>query len=417
MSFHRYAVLFGAACAACLAAPAHAQLASPAGALTLEDALRRAVADAPALQASDAAQRAADAAIRQADRGINPVLDFQLENALGSGLYQGIDRSEATLSFGQTLEWGGDRQARTQLSVRQGERVRVEADAVRQDLLMDVEETYVSVQRASAERMVAEERLSIAKEIATTVEKRVEAARDPLLASSRSLTLVAEAEIAVESARRSEASAKERLASFWGGGALFEVETASFSQSGVSSSAGMQASPELAAAQAAQREADARIEVERARSKLDPTVSAGVRYFNDNSEAAFVVGLSIPLGLNDNHSAAIDRASAESQRARLETEALRRNLERQVATARSQMDIAASEVASLDARLIPSAEEAVDRARQGYNQGGFSYLDVLDAQRVLSNARLQRISALSSYHRARVALKRLLGGYSAEAGQ
>lgn len=417
MSFHRYATLFGAACVASLTAPAHAQLASPAAALTLEDAFSRAVADAPVLKASSAAQRAADAAIRQADRGPNPILDFQLENALGSGLYQGIDRSEGTLSLSQTLEWGGDREARTQLSVRQRERVRIDGDAIRQDLLMDVEEAYVGVQRAVAERLVAEERLNIARDIAATVEKRVEAARDPLLASSRSLTLVAETEIAVESARRTEASAKDRLSSFWGGDTAFEVEAASFMQAPASNVTAGSASPELAAAQAAQREADARIEVERARSKLDPTVSAGVRYFNDNSEAAFVVGLSIPLGVNDNNSAAIDRASAESQRARLETEALRRNIERQVATARSQMDIAASETASLDARLIPSAQEAVDRARQGYNQGGFSYLDVLDAQRVLSGARLQRISALSSYHRARVALKRLLGGYSAAAGQ
>ena len=81
------------------------------------------------------------------------------------------------------------------------------------------------------------------------------------------------------------------------------------------------------------------------------------------------------------------------------------------------MNIAAREIVAIDERLIPAAEEAVERAREGYNQGGFSYLDVLDAQRVLSTARLQRISALDSYHRARTALKRLLGGYAAGAVQ
>ncbi len=417
MSFHRYAVLFGAACAACSPAPAYAQAASPTGALTLDDAFARALADAPVLNAAKAAERAADAAVRQADRGLNPTLDFQLENALGTGLYQGLDRTEGTLSFSQAIERGGDRKARTELSMRQGERVKIQTDVSRQDLLMDVEAAYIDVQRAAAERLIAEERLAIAREIAATVQRRVEAARDPLLASSRSLTLVAETEIAVENAHRSEQAAKERLASFWGGAAAFDVEAASFNLAITSGNTTGAGSPELAAARALEKEAHARIDVERARAKVDPTVSAGVRYFSDNSEAAFVVGISIPLGINDNNSAAVERASAEDQRAHLETEALRRNLDRQIATARSQMDIAVGEIRSLDERLLPTAQEAVERARQGYNQGGFSYLDVLDAQRVLSNARMQRISALSSYHRARVALKRLAGEYTAIAAQ
>lgn len=413
MSFHRYAVLLGTVCAACpVVAPAYAQPASPADELTLAQALSRAVADAPVARVTAASMIAADAAVRQADRGLNPTIDFQLENALGTGFYSGISRTEGTLSFSQTIERGGDRRARTELAERQGDRLKIDGDIALQDLQMEVETAYVDAQRAVSERVVAEERLAIAREISSTVDRRVQAARDPLLAASRSLTLVAEAEIAVENARRSEQAAKERLASFWGGVASFDVETVSFLQTSTPGRLSADNTPEMQAARAAEREAEARIAVERAKSKLDPTVSAGVRYFNDRNEAAFVVGFSIPLGINDNNSAAVDRASAESQRAHLQTDVLRRNTERLIASARSQMDIAANEVASLDARLVPTAQQAVERAQQGYAQGGFSYLDVLDAQRVLSNARLQRISALSSYHRARTALKRLLGEYA-----
>lgn len=152
-----------------------------------------------------------------------------------------------------------------------------------------------------------------------------------------------------------------------------------------------------------------------ARAKQDPTLSAGLRLFNDIDETAFVVGISIPLGIFDNNSAAIDRAGAQKQQARLETDALRRSLAREAASARSQLEIARAEIEALDARLLPSAEEAVARAREGYEQGGFSYLDVLDAQRVLSDARLQRISALHSFHRAHAALSRLTGGYASAA--
>lgn len=418
MSFNRYAALLGPACAACFAAaPAYAQVQSFAGVLTLDDAFARALAGAPVLRVADAARQASAASVRQADRGLNPTIDVMVENALGTGLYQGLDRTEGTLTFSQTIERGGDRAARTQLAMRQGERSRLQGEVAVQDLLLEVETSYIDAQRAAAERVVAEERLAIAREVAATVTRRVEAARDPLLAASRSQTQVAEAEIALETARLLEGAAKARLASFWGGALQFEVETASFNQATPLIPVNGRSAPEVEAAHAAEHEADAQVAVERARARPDPTLSAGVRYFNQDREAALVVGVSIPLGINDDNSGAVDRAAAESQRVRFETEALRRNVERQLSAASSQIEIAASEIAAIDGRLLPAAQEAVARARDGYMQGGFSYLDVLDAQRVLANARLQRISVLTSYHRARAALKRLQGGYPAAPGQ
>lgn len=419
MSVYHHAALLGAACVACLAPgqTAHGQASAERPQISLDDAFARALGETPVLRASEAAREAADAGIRQADRGLNPSIDFLLENALGTGLYQGIDRTEATLTLNQTLEWGGDREARTQLAVRQGQRVRALGDVSRQDLLHQVEMAYIDAQRSQADLLAAEERLALAREVAATVAQRVGAARDPLLAASRSNTLVAEAEIAVENTRLADLAARDNLALFWDGATDFQIDMSTFDSLSGLEVAGASLAPEIVASRAAQQEAESRIAVERARSTLDPTVSAGLRYFRDGSEAAFVVGFSIPLGINDNNSAAVAKASADSSRARFETEILERNFERQAASARSQMNIAAREVAAIDERLVPAAEEAVERARAGYNQGGFSYLDVLDAQRVLSAARLQRNSALDSYHRANAVLKRLLGGYAASAPQ
>ncbi len=419
MSVFHHAALLGAACAACLAPgqTAHGQTPAERPQINLDDAFARSLRDTPVLRASEASREAADATIRQADRGLNPSIDFLLENALGTGLYQGIDRTEATLTFNQTLEWGGDREARTQLAVRQGHRVQALGDVARQNLLHDVEIAYIDAQRAQADLLAAGERLALAREVAATVARRVEAARDPLLAASRSNTLVAEAEIAAENARLADVAARDNLALFWVGASDFQIDMSTFDSVPDLEIDGASLAPEILVSRAAQQEAEARIAVERARSTLDPTVSAGLRYFRDGSEAAFVVGFSIPLGVNDNNSAAVARASAESSRARLETEILERNFDRQAASARSQINIAVREIAAIDQRLIPAAEEAAERARAGYNQGGFSYLDVLDAQRVLSAALLQRNAALNSYHRARAALKRLLGGYAASTAQ
>jgi cobalt-zinc-cadmium efflux system outer membrane protein len=127
-------------CAACLSLEhaAYAQEPVQGPALGLQDAFARALGETPVLKASDAALQAMEAGVRQADRGLNPSIDFMLENALGTGAFQGVDRTEATLTFNQTLEWGGDRVARTQLAARQGDRTRASGDIALQDLLFEV---------------------------------------------------------------------------------------------------------------------------------------------------------------------------------------------------------------------------------------------------------------------------------------
>lgn len=418
MSFQSLAAGFSAVGFA-VALTAGATVAQEAAAplLRLDDAFERALGDAPGLQASEQVLRAAEAGVRQADRAINPTIAFGAENLGGWSTYQGFDRAETTLSFNQMLEFGGDREARTQLAGAGVKAARADGALRRQDLMFAVENAYVAAQVAAANLVVANDRLTVAKEIVATVDRRVQAARDPLMAASRSQALLADAEIAVTSAQLSAEAARRLLASYWGGDAVFAVDLSGFNilAPGEAIPLGSAASPEIARARVEEERANAAVSVERAKAQPDPTISAGVRYFNEYDEAALVVGVTIPLTWWDNNSGAVDRAEAERSKLRLETEALRRNIEREVSSAIAQIGIARSEIEAIDARLLPVAQQALQRAREGYVAGAFSYLDVLDAQRVLVEARMQRNSALGSYHRARAALARLTGAYSGAA--
>jgi cobalt-zinc-cadmium efflux system outer membrane protein len=50
--------------------------------------------------------------------------------------------------------------------------------------------------------------------------------------------------------------------------------------------------------------------------------------------------------------------------------------------------------------------------RDGFNQGGFSYIDVIDAQRALIEARMRRIEALKAFHTDRAALNRIAASHA-----
>ena len=58
--------------------------------------------------------------------------------------------------------------------------------------------------------------------------------------------------------------------------------------------------------------------------------------------------------------------------------------------------------------VVPGAQTAFDAATQGYQVGKFDYLDVLDAQRTLFEAKGQYIRSLAKYHKAKIDVERLI---------
>jgi outer membrane protein, heavy metal efflux system len=67
------------------------------------------------------------------------------------------------------------------------------------------------------------------------------------------------------------------------------------------------------------------------------------------------------------------------------------------------------EVTTLKTQILPGAQSAFDAASTGYRLGKFGFLDVLDAQRTLFEAKAQYLRALASYHQALAEVERLIG--------
>ncbi len=59
--------------------------------------------------------------------------------------------------------------------------------------------------------------------------------------------------------------------------------------------------------------------------------------------------------------------------------------------------------------MVPRAEEAYASIFEGYREGKFSLLDVLDAQRTVFDVELEYVDALRSYHESLADVERLTG--------
>lgn len=406
--------VLGVTSVASLVAPtALAQQVAP---LTLDEALARAVSSDPGLRAAGAGIDAARGGLRQARARPNPELSTEVENFSGKGDLRGFQGAESTFKLSQEIELGGQRKARINLADRDLHGAELERALRGLDLLRDVQLAYFNALAAEDLAVIARERLKTAEALSVAVERRVAAARDPLMAGARAEASNAEARIALTRALAEVANARARLASYWGGDEGFSLPRGGFALPSAPDhdhAVLPDQGPDIAKLDAERQRLEAAAKLERSQAYQNPTLSLGYRRFEDrNGDGALVAGVSIPLGVFDRNQGAIARAKSELRRAEYDLEAGRRALMREFATLQRALASDAEAVRATEQGVIPQAERALALAQDGFNQGAFSYLDVLEAQRALSDARQRRVEALRSYFSNEAALDRLTARFA-----
>jgi outer membrane protein, heavy metal efflux system len=155
----------------------------------------------------------------------------------------------------------------------------------------------------------------------------------------------------------------------------------------------------------------AAIKLKDANAIPDVTIGAGPRYFNETNSNAFVMGISMPIPLfNRNQGERLEArynlSKAEEQRKAAQVKALT-----DLAQAYQELSSAYLSAAALKENALPGAQSAFNAAQEGYREGKFSYLQVLDAQRTFFEIKRQYITALADYHKAKANIERLIGDY------
>ncbi|WP_228895597.1 TolC family protein [Pseudoduganella aquatica] len=400
---------------------AAAQTPEPQTALTLRAALALAMQAPPGLAAARYETEAQDGLVMQASARPNPTLSFERVGRSSVGSAEGD--GEKTWQLSQPLELGGKRAARVAAAERGRDVAGATLEAQRLELHADVVTAFYEV-------LVAQERLRLAQDGSELAQRATQAASKRVIAGKVSpvdetKAKLAEANVRLEqsSAASALASARHRLAAHWLQPAAAGTGTATAGFERAEGDIGMLPEPPSAAALASWRAQSpalmpARLEVERRKavSKLelanrapDLTVSLGSKRMADPSRSQTVVGLSLPLPLFDRNQGNVLAAQRQADKADAELAAAAMRLESELAQSVQELRAARQALDMLRNDILPAAQQASEAARKGFEYGKHNFIDVLDAQRTLLQARAQYLSALSDGHRAAAAIERILG--------
>ena len=384
----------------------------PTGMLGLNEALAASLMRNPELAAFSHETRAAQARLLQAGVLPNPQLEFEVEEYDRGG--GGFDSAETAVVFAQPFELGGKRQWRKRVAEAEGELAGWDYESKRLDIFAETSRRFVEV-LATRERLeLARSAVELAEKTSRAVAERVKAGKEPPLQAAKSeaeLELARLGELAGENALR---VARKRLAAMWGAEvAFFDTTEGSLDhvQEAVPSletlRTRLDTNPDLARWDAELRLRRAALAAEKAARIPDVEASVGYLQFEDDGTDAFAFGVGMPLPVFDRNRGNIMAARHELAKAENELSAMEVSLAAELAEAHAGLTTAHQRVGTLRSKVVPAMEQAYQAAHEGYQQGKFGFLDMLDAQRGLFEARASLVDALHEYQAALIDIQRI----------
>jgi len=387
----------------------------PTGVITLGQALALALMKNPELAAFSWEARAREAQALQARLLPNPELDVEVENFGGTGVFGGLDEAETTVQLGQLVELGGKRSKRRRAAALDHDLAGWDYEIRRIQVLTETSKAFVDVVVAQKRTELNEEFVRLAEQVLDVVAERVRAGKVSAIDEVKARVALSGRLIEKGRAEGELAAARKVLTAAWGGtapkftAAKGDLERSREIPSFEVLSERVSDNPEMARWLVEIERHRASLEMERAGRFPDVTLRGGVRYISPTDDWAFVGGLSVPIPVfNRNQGSTLE---AQYRLAKIEEERRALHVRVQAALARiyQRLSSARNETISLKNDVLPGARSAFEATGEGFRQGKFGYLDVLDAQRTFFEAQARYTDALAVLQKAIADAEGLLG--------
>ena len=382
---------------------------SPSSKITLQQALQLALNANPELSVVLREREAIAGLKTQASIRPNPSLSTSVQDTRSAN-------RQTTLQLSQEIELGNKRDARIEAADAFYSKATAELESKRAEIHANVIATFYEVLAGQERFSLAKSSMKVANLALDAAAKRVKAGKSSPVEETKSRIAEASAKIELRQAGSQLNSSRSRLSALWGNAspdfesAEGEVATIPITGDLNSLSAMLVNAPAVKVAGIEVQAREMMTKVERSKATPNITISGG---FINNQELGGInqalLGFSVPIPIFDRNQGGLQEAVNRKYKAEDELIALKNQLSSNLSNQYERLNAAREASASLESEILPSAQSAFDAASKGFSAGKFNFLDVLDAQRTLFQAKTQYVQALLEAHLAVAEIERILG--------
>jgi outer membrane protein, heavy metal efflux system len=151
------------------------------------------------------------------------------------------------------------------------------------------------------------------------------------------------------------------------------------------------------------------MEAAKSLSVPDITVSGGVRYYQDNKDVGGVIGVTIPIPINDNNRGEILEVTTRMAKEKSEEHKIRLSLHASLKKHHIRLKNRELLAERFVNRFLPAAKRTFKQIEEGYRMGKLSYLEVLDAKSMINTVHRKFHGVLLDYMSSYIVLSYLTG--------
>jgi len=392
--------------------------------LIMHEALARALMNNPDLAASSWEMRSGAARADQARLYPNPELEVEIEEFGGSkdqensgkssDALKRFDGAETTIKMSQLLELGGKRSKRTRVATLEHSVLGWDFEAKRLDVITEVTNAFIELLALQKRLVLTGNLVQISQDLFNTVTERVSAGKVSPIEETKAQIALSTIRIERDRVKRDLESARKKLAATWGSitpdfkNVTGQLETIYPPPAFEELLDHVSQNPDIARWTTEAKQREAALDLAKANRIPDITLGAGVKYLNESDDETYLMALSLPLPFLNRNQGSVLEASYGVSRAKEEAAAAEIKIATALHETYQNLSSTFDEVTTLRDTILPGAHVSFNAAREGYREGKFSYLMVLDAQRTLIETEQEYVNALVDYHKSKSLLERLI---------
>lgn len=375
--------------------------------LTFDEAVRRAFTQSPSLRISESDVQEMNGQLIQSQAYINPLFAYSVENVFGNHDWRGWKSAESRYELSQPIELGGKRGYRSKAATYDYYAAQADYAITSLYLLNQLLNAFVEVVAAQEQLKLAQEQKRISEEILKSVAAKVEAGKVSLIQQNKAEIAYFNAEMEEGKACADLKTAKESLALLWGSTCpdfdaadfpFFEVEVPVPFEHCLSD---LRDNPQLLKSYYEYLSAAQNLCLEESSRVPDLVVTLGLKTLHENGDKGMVLGAAIPLPVFDRNQGNIKQARSQVCRTQDQYVFLQQQLENKLSRLHRELIRAYQEAEQLRTTILKAAVQSFELAKEGYNEGKFEYLDMLDSQRTFFEVKEKYIQSLLNYHQRR----------------
>jgi cobalt-zinc-cadmium efflux system outer membrane protein len=325
-----------------------------------------------------------------------------------------FEGAETTVKMCQLVELGGKRSKRTRAATLEHGVLGWDYEAKRLDLITEVSTSFLEALALQKRLLLINQLVQISQDLFDTVTERVRAGKVAPVEQTNAQIALATIQIERQRVIRDLETARKKLSATWGSTSpdfkqvTGEIETVSSPPPLDQLLNEVSHNPDVARWKTEIEQREAALEVAKADRIPDLTLGAGIKYLNESDDETYLMALSLPIPLFNRNQGGVLEASYAVSRTQEEAAAAEVRVTTDVHETYQNLLSAFDAVSTLRTIVLPGAHTSFNAAREGYSEGKFSYLLVLDAQRTLIETEQEYVNALVNYHTSKSLLERLI---------